>query len=108
MQVFEHHNYKMRNLINKEYSPKTHQKFVAIQNNIQEFLKYHFKKSDIALTDLKLSFLDDLDYYFKTVKNHNQNTINKTIERVKKVIKVAKVMVGFRLTHFFCIRKRNI
>ncbi len=36
-----------------------------------------------------MNFLSDLDYYLKTEKNLNQNTINKIIERVKKVIKIA-------------------
>src|SRR5690606_4332384 len=38
---------------------------------------------------LNLQFLEEFDYYLKTEKNHKQITINKNIQRFKKVIKVA-------------------
>jgi hypothetical protein len=41
------------------------------------------------LCQIKLNFLTDLDHYLKVSKDHNQNTINKVIERLKKVMKIA-------------------
>ena len=89
LQAFEYHNQKMESLIGKEYVQATYGKFVVIQTHIKEFIRYNYNKSDYALFDLKLNFLADLDYYLKIQKSLNQNTINKLIERVKKVVKIA-------------------
>jgi len=87
--AFDYHNKKMKTLIGKDYVQATYDKFVIIQGHVSNFIKHYYNKSDYPLRDLKLNFLSDLDYYLKTEKNQNQNTINKVIERVKKVIKIA-------------------
>lgn len=89
IQAFEYHNQKMKELIGKDYVQATYDKFVVIQGHVVDFLKYTYKVSDYPLSEIKLSFLIDLDHYLKVEKGQNQNTINKVIERVKKVIKIA-------------------
>lgn len=89
LQAFEYHNEKMKELIGKDYVKATYDKFVVIQNHVEEFIKSEYKLSDYPLLEVKLKFLHDLDHYLKVTKGHNQNTINKVIERVKKVIKIA-------------------
>lgn len=89
LQAFDYHNEKMQSLIGKDYVQATYDKFVVIQSHIKAFINYQYKKPDYPLNEIKLNFLNDLDYYLKVEKNLNQNTINKIIERVKKVIKVA-------------------
>lgn len=89
LQTFDYHNSKMKELIGKDYVQATYDKFVVIQNHVQDFLKNTYKVSDYPLSEIKLKFLTDLDHYLKVDKNQNQNTINKVIERVKKVIKIA-------------------
>lgn len=89
LQAFDYHNKKMKMLIGKDYVQATYDKFVVIQIHVTDFIRYQFNKPDYPLHELKLNFLADLDYYLKVVKGQNQNTINKVIERVKKVIKIA-------------------
>lgn len=89
LQAFEYHNEKMKELVGKDYVKATYDKFVVIQNHVEEFIKSEYKLSDYPLLEVKLKFLHDLDHYLKVIKGHNQNTINKVIERVKKVIKIA-------------------
>ena len=88
LQAFEYHNKKMKLLVGKDYVQATYDKFVVIENHIKGFIKDYYKKPDYQLNELKLNFLFDLDHYLKTNKGLNQNTINKIIERVKKVIKI--------------------
>jgi len=61
----------------------------VIQTHVTDFIRHQYNRPDYPLCEIKLNFLTDLDYYLKTEKNQNQNTINKVIERVKKVMKVA-------------------
>ena len=89
LQVFSFHNEKMKALIGKDYVKATHDKFLVIQTHVKDFIREQYRCSDMPLSQIKLSFLTELDYYLKVHKKHNQNTINKTIERLKKVVKVA-------------------
>lgn len=89
LQAFDYHNRKMKALVGKDYVKATYDKFVIIHAHIKDFIKHQYSKPDYPLHEIKLSFLVDLDYYLKVEKNQNQNTINKIIERVKKVIKIS-------------------
>lgn len=89
LQAFDYHNKKMKTLVGKDYVQATYDKFVVIQNHVTDFIRHQYNKPDYPLHELRLNFLTDLDYYLKVVKGLNQNTINKVIERVKKVMKIA-------------------
>lgn len=89
LQTFDYHNKKMKALVGKDYVQATYDKFVIIQTHVSDFVRHQYNRPDYPLHELRLNFLADLDYYLKVVKNQNQNTINKVIERVKKVIKIA-------------------
>lgn len=89
--VFYYNSYlkKLHKLIGKEIKETTYKKFEYVGNDLKKFVKYRFGKNDIPLGDLKLQFLEDFDYYLKTKKKQKQVTINKAIQRFRKVIKVA-------------------
>ena len=89
LKAFDYHNAKMKSLIGKDYVQATYDKFVVIQTHVKNFITHQYNRPDFPLHELRINFLADLDYYLKVVENQNQNTINKVIERVKKVIKVA-------------------
>ncbi|QXV66092.1 site-specific integrase [Mucilaginibacter sp. 21P] len=89
LQAFDYHNKRMKELVGKDYVQATYDKFVVIQNHVEAFIKHQYNLPDYALANIKLNFLTDLDHYLKVTKDLNQNTINKVIERVKKVMKIA-------------------
>ena len=89
LEVFELHNSKVEKLIGSEYTKSTYVKFVEAKNHIKNFISHKYGKRDILLTSVKSNFLDDFDYYLKSEKQHKQITINKSIQRVRKVIKLA-------------------
>ena len=43
----------------------------------------------MPLRGLKIGFLEDYAYYLKTVKNFQHSTLNKAIQRMRKVVKFA-------------------
>ena len=89
MEVFELHNSRMKKLIGIEYTPSTYSKFTEAKKHIESFLYYQYKKRNILLEKIELKFLQDFDFYLKTQKNFKQITINKSIQRVRKIIKLA-------------------
>lgn len=100
MEVFTLHNTKMKSLINIEYKKATYSKFIEAKQHVEDFIMHQNKKKNILLEDITLKFLHDFDYYLKTEKNFKQITINKSIQRVKKIIKLA-ISEGYLTTDPF-------
>lgn len=104
MEVFTLHNTKMNALVGIEYTKSTYSKFTEAKQHIEDFLMYQNKKKNILLEDITLKFLQDFDYYLKTKKAFKQITINKSIQRVRKIIKLA-IAEGFLFTDPFLLYK---
>ena len=89
VEFFEIYIEKLKKLIGKEIKEVTWLKYHYVKNNLQSFIKWKFKKGDLPLKKLNLHFLTEFDYYLKVVKSQKQITINKTIQRFRKPIKIA-------------------
>lgn len=89
MEVYTLHNQRMKRLVGSEYSDSTLKKFEESKNHIKSFIRNNYEKSNILLEQLNMKFLNDFDYYLKVEKNLKQITINKHIERLRKIIKLA-------------------
>ena len=89
LEVYTLHNERMKKLIGIEYSKATHQKFEESKNHVKSFIRHNSQKSNILLEKLNMKFLNDFDYFLKVEKNLKQVTINKHIERLRKIIKLA-------------------
>lgn len=104
--VFDLHISQINELVGKDYSPATYKKFVLIKSHVSEFIKEHYNSDDHPLSDLKLGFLQDLEHFLKVRKKQNQNTVNKTIERVKKIVKIAVAHGWLAYDPFAFFRKK--
>ncbi|MBF6654058.1 integrase [Flavobacterium columnare] len=89
LEVFELHNTKMQKLIGKSYTNATYYKFKETKRHIQNFIKHEYNKKDYLLSNLNLNFLEKFDYYLNAEVKQKQITINKTIQRLRKIIKLA-------------------
>lgn len=78
---------RLKKLIGIEIKQQTWDKFSYIKEDVSEFIKYHYKKSDMKLKDLDFNFISEFEYYSKTELKHKQVTINKALQRLKKVVK---------------------
>ncbi len=86
---FEKFLIKQSKLIGKDLKLSTWKKSEYVCNDVIAFIKSKYGKNDYPLNKLGQSFLDDFEYYLKTVKNQKQITINKGIQRFRKSIKEA-------------------
>lgn len=82
---------KQKKLVGLEIKQVTWNKFDYIKNDIEEFIKDYYKKLDIKLKDLDFQLITEFEFYLKTEKKHKQITINKALQRFKKVIKQATI-----------------
>ena len=81
---------RLKKMIGKDFKESTWEKFNEILPAIKDFIFFKYQKKDINLNKLDYNFIEDFDYYLKTEKNNSQVTINKKIQRLKKVVKVAR------------------
>lgn len=94
LEAFEIHNNKMEKLIGIEYAQLSWSRYNLTKNHITEFLKLQLKKSDYLLKDLNENFLQEFEYFLKTEKKFQASTTFKSLQRTKKVVKMA-VSMGF-------------
>jgi integrase/recombinase XerD len=89
LELFKEHNDRLEKLVGKEYSIATLWKFKQARDLMKGFIKYSFTKSDYQFKDLDLKFVQDYEFYLKTEKSLALATVNKMIQRFRKVVKIA-------------------
>ncbi len=89
IEVYDLHNERIKRLIGKEIVLVTYQKYLESERHLKDFIRYKFSISDKPLRELKMSFINEYEYYLKTEKNFQQSTLNKAVQRFRKVVKFA-------------------
>jgi hypothetical protein len=89
LSYYKQYLFKIKKLVGLNLKESTCNKFVYVGNHLEAFLKWKFRKTDFALEELSLQFLDDFDYFLKIEKKQSQITINITIQRCRTPIKQA-------------------
>ena len=89
LEVYELFNIRIQKLIGRDLQKVTYKKYIESFVHLKSFIKAYFKANDVKLKDLKLNFLNEYEYFLKTQKGLEQSTINKAIQRFRKVIQFA-------------------
>lgn len=89
LEVYELFNIRILKLIGRDLQKVTYKKYIESFVHLKSFIKAYYKANDIKLKDLKLNFLNEYEYFLKTQKELEQSTINKAIQRFRKVIQFA-------------------
>lgn len=87
IEVFHLHNEHMKKLVGIDIKQVTYSKYLESKKHLEDFIIWKNKKKDIEINSLKPVFLTNYEYYLKTEKSLQQSTINKAIQRFRKVIK---------------------
>lgn len=89
IRYFQKYLDKIFKLIGKDLQLATWKKYNYACIQIAGFIKFKYKKNDISLSKINLQFLTEFEYYLKTEQNQCQSTINKAIQRFRRLIKIA-------------------
>ncbi|MHB1106364.1 MAG: site-specific integrase [Lutibacter sp.] len=89
VEQFESYLNMLKKLVGIDIKEATWNKFYYVKNNVKSFIKWKYNTNDFPLKKLTLQFLIDFEYYLKIEKKQQQITINKSIQRFRKPIKVA-------------------
>jgi len=87
--AFNYHYKRMGKLVGIEVTQTSVDKYHQTQKHFNAFVMLNYKKKDYLLKDLKLNFLNDFEYYLKTEKNFKPSTVYKTVQRFRRIIRVA-------------------
>ena len=89
VEFFERYLKRLKTLINIDIKQVTWNKFNYIKKDVKSFIKWQFKTNDYPLKNLELQFLTDFEYFLKVEKKQKQITINKSLQRFRRVVRTA-------------------
>lgn len=87
--AFNYHIKRMNKLVGIDVVQVSVDKYCQTLTHVKSFLKHRFNKQDFLLKDLKMSFINDYEYYLKTEKKFKDHTVYKSIQRFRRVVRVA-------------------
>lgn len=88
LEIFEHHNMQMRELIDKEFSPLTYERYVTSKKHTRDFIKWKFNVNEIDIKELNYEFITEYEFWLKSVRNCDHNTTMKYLSNFKKIVNI--------------------
>lgn len=88
LEIFKEHNMRLAQLVGKDFSPGTLERYETALNHTASFIQWKYKKNDIDIQDLNFEFATEFEFWFKTVRNCSHNTSVKYISNLKKIINI--------------------
>ena len=89
LEVYNLYLVRIEKLIGIELKLVTYKKYQESKIHLSDFVKWKFKTTDIKLKDIKSNFIVDYEYFLKVEKNLQLSTLNKAIQRFRKVLNFA-------------------
>ena len=86
--VFEDHNQKMRSLIGQEFEKSTLQRYVTCLMHVKDFMEWQFNVLDLPITKINFAFLNDFEYYLRSVRKCGNNSAIKYIKNLGKIVRI--------------------
>jgi integrase/recombinase XerD len=108
IEFFERYLKRLKTLVGIDIKQVTWNKHYYVKEDVKRFLKWKYNTKDFPLKKIESNFITELDYYFKTKQNLKQITINKKIQRFRKIIKVAVAENYLRKDPFILYQTKKV
>ena len=86
LKLFEQHNAEFQ----KKVGHREHSPVIGQSNHIKEFLPHTYKREDIPLKELNLTFINDFEYFLRTEKKCHTNTVWGYMIVLKHIVSIAR------------------
>jgi site-specific recombinase XerD len=86
--VFEDHNQKMKSLVGQEFEKSTLQRYETALMHTKDFMQWQHNVSDIPITKIDFAFLNDFEYYLRSVRKCANNSAIKYIKNLGKIVRI--------------------
>lgn len=90
VEAYEDHNRKMKDLIGKQYAPKTLARHKTSLKHVKNFIRSTYKVTDIELVKVSHQFLIDYEFWLKTNTQCQHNAVIKYIKNLGKILRIAR------------------
>ena len=91
LEVYEKHNIMMKKLIGIDFKKVSCSRYIENRRKVDTFIKTVYKRPDVKLKLLDLKFVSDFENYLKVDRKLSQATINRSLQRLRKVVRYAIV-----------------
>lgn len=89
LEMFDLHIARQTKLIGVSTTAVSIAKFTQTRKHTETFIWSQFRKKDYPLKNLKMSFINEFEYYLKAEKKFKPHTVYKTIQRFRQMVKLA-------------------
>lgn len=89
IEVYNFYLVRIKKLIDIEIKLVTFKKYEESLVHLSGFVKWKFNSTDIKLKDIRANFITEYEYYLKVEKSLQLSTLNKAIQRFRKVMTFA-------------------
>ncbi|HAO08915.1 MAG TPA: recombinase [Chryseobacterium sp.] len=80
VEIFKDHNQKLSVLIGNEYASATVTRYGSALKHTIDFLKWKYNKTDIDINAIDLAFINDFEFYLRSVRKCNNNSAVKYVK----------------------------
>ena len=75
LKLFEQHNAEFDKKVGHSRAKGTFQRYITVCKHLHEFIPHTYKREDIPLKELNLTFINDFEYFLRTEKKCRTNTV---------------------------------
>ncbi len=86
MEIFKTHNDQMEELVGREYSPGTLQRYQTSYSHTLSFLQWKYKVDDMEINQLNYEFLSVYEFWLKSVRKCEHNSTMKYLSNFRKIV----------------------
>lgn len=90
LKLFEQHNAEFAKKVGHSRAQGTFTRYRTVCNHIREFLPHTYKREDIPLKELNLTFINDFEYFLRTEKKCRTNTVWGYMIVLKHIVSIAR------------------
>ena len=90
LKLFEQHNAEFEKKVGHSRAQGTFTRYRTVCNHIREFLPHTYKREDIPLKELNLTFINDFEYFLRTKKKCRTNTVWGYMIVLKHIVSIAR------------------
>lgn len=89
IQTIQEHNDQSRELVGKDYALITVRRYESCKRYLAELIKLKYDKEDLPLSDVNGELVRAFEFYLKTEKECQQNTVIRYMKCLKKITNLA-------------------
>lgn len=90
IEVFQEHNEKQRKLAGIDVAPATAVRYETCRKLMIQFLQLTYRRNDIYLDELSRQFIEEYEFFLKTVRRCSHNTSIQYLKNLKKITRIAQ------------------